>query len=211
MDADWSIELGADDFTLDFPWSARELGYLDLKQHPELVDTLSEVGEFPELAPVLRSLNGSSPWLLTAKCDVWFDEELQPAEDIYDASCRLSSYIDVLFVNELRFSLEGQERFVKAAVALASEAKNPVTSVEFVVRRCYFRPHLGPDVPGACLKERGSDKEGVTVAERDGFYVSVYVSGYGMDRISARRAWASALSTAADAVVRAAEGTHQMR
>ena len=55
------------------------------------------------------STSPHSPWL-TAKCDVWLDDELGEAEAIYDAKLKLCSYVDLVARDEAaRFSFERHE------------------------------------------------------------------------------------------------------
>src|SRR5271169_4667856 len=62
MDADWSVELGADDAVLEFPWSSPDGAqrYLDLQRHPELRAEIPEAVRFPELGEFLLVMNGST-------------------------------------------------------------------------------------------------------------------------------------------------------
>ena len=78
MDADFSIELGREDPVLDFPWKdpAGKLAYVDLKRHPELLASIEEAEQFPELGEFLRTLNSPRSMVETAKCDAWATTEL---------------------------------------------------------------------------------------------------------------------------------------
>ena len=75
MEADFAVELGADDETLEFPWAADADGhryrYYDLKRHPELLAQVEEAQRVPELGEFLRAMNAASSILETAKCDAW--------------------------------------------------------------------------------------------------------------------------------------------
>ncbi len=193
MDADWSVELGPEDETLDFPWYAsEELRWRDLKNAPEVLAFLAEVGQFPELLPALAALNASTLPLQTAKCDVWFEDQLEPAEDVYDSSCRLSSYVDVLFTDERRFSFESHETLVKGAVRCFSLTSEVPAAVELVIRRCYFRQDSAETSSGAAA--------GNFTDMPIGFYVSVYTSGYGCTYEEARSRWACALKESVKAI-----------
>src|SRR4051794_28730918 len=117
MDADYSVELGADDDALEFPWSAEDesLRYYDLKRRPELLLEIREARDWPELGALLESVNGAKSAFVTAKCDVWRDGEISQAEDIYGASIKFASYVDVLFdevYGQRRFSFEEHEQLV---------------------------------------------------------------------------------------------------
>ena len=51
MDADFSVELGADDPTLEFPWedAGTELRHFDIKKHPEQIRFVDEAEHYREL------------------------------------------------------------------------------------------------------------------------------------------------------------------
>jgi len=181
MDADYSVELGADDDVLDFPWSAPEhdLRYYDLKNQPDLLLYVSEAAEYQELGRYLLAVNSPASAVLTAKCDVWMDDDLSEAEAIYNAQTKLACYVDHLFAEpelrseDLRFSFERHERFAQRTIDLLSRVPPISAAVEVIIRRCYY--YLG---------ESG---------ERAGYYFTIYVSGYGKDATEARQRWGIAL------------------
>ena len=180
MDADWSVELGADDPALEFPWSAPDGSqhYVDLRHHPEALATIPEAHQNPEFAEFLRQVNADSSQWTTVKCDVWLDDELGEAEEIYVATHKFSCYVDVIAHDAAcRFSFSTHETWVKAtAKALSANADDPV-ACELIVRRCWYHPDAGPD------------PEQMTA----GFYVTIYLSGYGSDPEEARTRWAAGL------------------
>jgi len=183
MDADFSIELGPEDPVLDFPWKdpAGELAYVDLKRHPELTVLIEEAKRFPELGEFLRALNSARSVVETAKCDAWAAAELSAEEEIYDASNKFASYVDVVFSDiDARLSLPAYERFAAKLVELLRRAPETPSAAEVSVRRCYFE-----------------EKGGV----REGFYCTLYVSGYGNDGASARQNWEVALKLMGNAIV----------
>lgn len=181
MDADYSVELGADDDVLDFPWSAPEhdLRYYDLKNQPDLLLYVSEAAEYQELGRYLLAVNSPVSAVFTAKCDVWMDDDLSEAEAIYDAKTKLACYVDHLFAEpdpggeDLRFSFERHERFAQRLIELLSRVPPISAAVEVIIRRCYYS-----------LGESG---------ERAGYYFTAYVSGYGKDGTEARQRWGIAL------------------
>jgi hypothetical protein len=193
MDADFSIELGRDDAVLDFPWTDPEgkLAYVDIKRHPESLSQIEEADRFPELRELLRSLNSSRSAVETAKCDAWDTTELTAEEEIYGASHKFASYVDVIFsavdgrAAPGRRSLSAHEEFATSLVKLLRRAPETPSAVEIFVRRCYF---ASPD--------------GV----EDGFYCTLYVSGYGPDDASARQNWGVALKLLANAILQISAG-----
>jgi hypothetical protein len=183
MDADFSIELGREDPVLDFPWKdpAGKLAYVDLKSHSELMAGIEEAEQFPELGEFLRALNSPRSMVETAKCDAWETSELSAEEDIYDASHKFASYVDVVFSNiDARLSLSAHEQFARKLVALLQRAPETPSAAEVCVRRCYF------------AEERGV---------REGCYCTLYVKGYGNDEASARQNWGVGLKLVGNAVV----------
>ena len=183
MDADFSIELGRADPVLDFPWKdpAGKLAYVDLKRRPELIATIEEAEQFPELGELLRTLNSPRSMVETAKCDAWATSELSPEEEIYSASHKFASYVDVVFSdNDTRRSLPTHEQFVRKLVALLQRAPETPSAAEVCMRRCYFA-------------------EGGEV--REGCYCTLYVSGYGKDETSARLNWGVGLKLMGNAIV----------
>jgi hypothetical protein len=181
MDADFSVELGADDDALEFPWASPdgELRYYDLKHQPELLLYVREASDYPELGRYLATVNSERSVILTAKCDVWTEDKLSEAEAIYEARIKLGCYVDHLFAeadtgaDDVRFDFERHERVAERLVALLGRVPPISAAVEVIIRRCYY--HL--------------DDEPV----RPGFYMTIYVFGYGDDVAEARKRWGIAL------------------
>jgi hypothetical protein len=176
MDADFSVELGADDDVLEFPWASPdgELRYYDLKHQPELLLYIREASDYPELGRYLATVNSDRSVILTAKCDVWTENKLSEAEAIYEAKIKLGCYVDHLFVaDDVRFDFEWHERVAERLVELLGRVPPISAAVEVIIRRCYY--HL--------------DDEPV----RPGYYMTIYVFGYGDDVADARRRWGIAL------------------
>jgi hypothetical protein len=198
MDADFSIELGPEDPVLDFPWKdpSGKLAYVALKRHPELMERIEEAEKFPELGEFLQAMNSARGMVETAKCDAWATTDLSPEEEVYDASHKFVSYVDVVFSNidarqsssrpsplhpsALRESFPAHEQFARKLVELLRRVPEIPSAAEVCVRRCFF----------------GEDG-GV----REGFYCTLYVSGYGNDSASARQNWAVGLKLIGHAIV----------
>ena len=183
MDADFSIELGREDPVLDFPWKdpAGKLAYVDLKRRPELLAWIEEAGKFPELGEFLQTMNSARSMVETTKCDAWAAAELSPEEEIYEAPDKFASYVDVVFSNlDARLSFPAHEQFARKLVGLLRRAPETPSAAEVCVRRCYFAAEGGV---------------------REGFYCTLYVSGYGNDGASARRNWEVALKLMGNAIV----------
>jgi hypothetical protein len=183
MDADFSIELGREDPVLDFPWTdpAGKLAYVDVKRCPELMASIEEAEKFPELGEFLHVTNSARSIVETAKCDAWPTTELSAEEDVYDASHKFASYVDVVFSEiDARLSFSLHEQFARKLVELLRQAPDTPSAAEVCVRRCYF----------------GDDGD-----FREGFYCTLYVRGYGNDEASARQNWGVGLKLMGNAVV----------
>ena len=183
MDADFSIELGNDDPVLDFPWTdpAGKLAYLDLKRHPELIAKIEEAQRFPELKEFLCAVNSPRTAMETAKCDAWATTDIGVDEEIYESSCKFASYVDVVFCDAARrLSLSVHEDFAGKLVKLLACATEVAATLEACIRRCYF-VHGG--------------------STQDGFYCTIYVSGFGSDENDARQQWRMGLKLAQNALI----------
>jgi hypothetical protein len=189
MDADFSIELGREDPVLDFPWSDPDgkLRYFDLKRKPELLPEVEEAKQFPELAECLRAVNSAISLVESAKCDAWATAELAPEEEIFGASHKSVSYVDLVFSRtDHRESFPFHEHFAKRLVELLRRTPETPSAAEVNVRRCCFRQ---------------------TDDVRDGYYFTLYVTGYGQDEAQARLNWTIGLRLTANAVLQlSAEG-----
>jgi hypothetical protein len=193
MDADFSVELGREDPVLDFPWKdpAGKFTYVDLKRRPELMASIEEAEQFPELGELLRTLNSPRSMVETAKCDAWATSELSAEEEVYEASHKFASYVDLVFVNiDARRSLSTHEQFARKLVELLRRAPETPSAAEVCVRRCYY-----------------GEEGGV----REGFYCTLYVSGYGNDETSVRQSWGVALKLMGNAILQLVGGRGGVR
>ncbi|HEV3038310.1 MAG TPA: hypothetical protein VHA33_11085 [Candidatus Angelobacter sp.] len=181
MQVDYSIELGPDDPTLEFPWASDDgaVRYYDLKQHPEMVLNIEEARDHQELSEFLSRINAASSPLQTAKCDVWFTQEILPEEEIFGASCKFACYVDLLFTSgELQTSFEKHEALARDLYNLLQRAPEMAAAMEFTVRRCHY--HAG---------------------SVDGFCITAYIYGYGDSEEEAAQRWAIALKLLQHALV----------
>jgi hypothetical protein len=85
VQADFAVELGADDETLEMPWAAERGGprYYDVKRHPELLVEVVEAQRSQEMRQFLCAVNAPAGALETAKCDFWSSTEINPEEEIF--------------------------------------------------------------------------------------------------------------------------------
>jgi hypothetical protein len=187
MDADFSVELGADDEALELPWASPDgqLRYYDLKSQPDLLLYVTEATQYSELAEFLSALNSSKSLFQTAKCDAWTDDDLQEAEQIYGAALKFGSYVDLVMEQQSesgsRFQFEFHERVADRLVALLSRAPQIPVAAEFIIRRCYFHMSEEPVRPG--------------------YYLTFYCFGYGDDPEEARKRWGIGLDLVRNALL----------
>ena len=76
MEADWSVEIGADLPRIVVPWDdvdagATDLRFVDLRKDPGAAARLAEVQGFPALERALVALNAAGFAGMTSKCDVF--------------------------------------------------------------------------------------------------------------------------------------------
>jgi len=188
VQADFAVELGADDETLEVPWAAEGGGprYYDLKRHPELLLNVEEASRVPELGAFLSQANLPASSLESAKCDSWLATGMNPEEEIFGATLKFGSYVDLLFSDEQkRFSFPEHEHLAKRLTQLLQRGPEIAAAAEFLIRRCYY--HEQEEIRG--------QKE-----IRDGFYITFYLFGYGKDEVRSRQNWAIGLKLIGNAI-----------
>jgi hypothetical protein len=178
VEADFAIELGADDEVLEMPWAAPDgsLRYYDLKRNPELLREIQEVKRAPEFGDFLSTVNSAYGIFETAKCDVWSTDQINLEEEIFGAKIKFGCYVDLLFSQEHSRFLFGQhEKITKQLADILKEGPELKVAAEFLVRRCYYN---------------------VEKEVKEGFYITFYLFGYGDDENEARRRWNTGLKLA---------------
>ncbi len=194
MEADFAVELGADDETLELPWAAADGGlrYYDLKRQPRHLLDIEETRRFPELGEFLRGVNSPTSILETAKCDAWSSTEINPEEEIFGAACKFGSYVDLVFSRESsRLCLAEHEQLARRVTQLLKRVPEIPAAADLIIRRCFYH---------------------ATDAIRDGFYVTFYLFGYADDGSQARQRWAMALKLVENAIRQiSAEAVHSKR
>ena len=179
MDAATAFD--ADDPVLVVPWGAAdgETRWVDLRNDPDALDEISEADEHPALLTALRSLNSSRSPVFTAKCDVWrmAEEELDGTRndlllDENVAAAGVSCYVDLLWRDRGVFaSRHRTEQAIHRLDRLAAELPHSLAKLEAVLRPAVV------------------DLEGV----REGFALTLYVKGVGVDAAEAHERWSAAL------------------
>jgi len=188
VQADWAVELGADDETLEMPWATEGGGprYYDLKRYPELLPNLEEAQRVQELGEFLSKANSPKSPLETAKCDAWLSTEIDPEEEIFEGTHKFGSYVDLFFSDvPSRFSFPQHEQLAKRLTLLLQRAPEMPVAAEFLIRRCYY--HEQEEVAG---------QEEI----RDGFYITFYLFGYGNDEARSRQNWIVGLKLVQNAI-----------
>ena len=182
MQADFSVELGRDDETLEVPWAGPDgiLRYHDLKHDPNAIARIEEATRWPELREFLVAVNSQVSMLESAKCDAWSSTELNPDEESFGVPWKFGSYVDLLISDpNVRFSFEKHETFLKHLTGLLKVVPEIPGSVELCLRRCFY--HEGEAV-------------------REGYYLTFYLFGFGEDEAHARKQWGIALKLASAAI-----------
>lgn len=185
MQADFSVELGAEDPALEMPWRSDDgsVRYFNLKLHPDLLLSIPEATAHPELSAFLARINADGFPLETAKCDVWFSRELSAEEETFGASCKFACYVDLLFSDDRRFPLQAHKELAEDLCALLKRAPEMAAAVELVVRHCYYHAD--------------SNQEESHI----GFCITAYVTGYGDSQEEALKRWGIALKLVQHALV----------
>lgn len=182
MQADFAVELGRDDETLEFPWAAPGDGprYYNLKREPHALEHIEEAARLAELRDFLLAVNAPQSMLESAKCDTWSSTDINPEEEVFSATWKFGSYVDLLFSDvSARFSFEDHEFLLKNLTRLLKRIPEIPASAEFFLRRCYY--HENADLEA-------------------GFYVTFYLWGYGQEESKARQQWAVALKLVGNAI-----------
>ena len=183
MDADWSVELGADDPTLAVPWASDDgvLRYYDLRSRPDLLLYIDEAARYREIGEFLVTVNSPNSLVQSAKCDAWPSRELNEAEAVYGAACKFCSYIDLFFGDPVaRADFPRHEEFAAKLTSLLKRAPQISAAAEFIVRRAHFE-----------------DLHQVS----DGFYFTFELTGYGDDEDDAKKRWIIALNLIGNAIL----------
>lgn len=181
MEADWSVECGADDPTVVVPWHSEDGSrrYVDLRLKPSAVEHISEAQQFPCLATALRRWNTAESHVFTAKCDVWnYPADLFDAEDLPGFKFAQGSYMDLISADMAKFqSFAACEKQLRAWTAAARIIPLQHCRCEWILRSALIFP---PDLSSA------ADGTAKALA---GFATTLYVWGYGASAEAANSAW----------------------
>ena len=174
MEADWSVEIGADLPLIAVPWES----FVDLRRDLAAARRLRETAVAPVLAESLIELNQESSPVFTSKCDFWLltTDEIDPLE--FDAAredaCQgVACYIDIIPRSMALFaSFAAQEVWVRSAVDEMRTMHVQQARAELVIRSS-------------------------AVDEREGYALTLYVASCGRSEDSACEIFHGALKAAA--------------
>lgn len=187
MQADWSVEIGADLPSIIVPWRDPDSGsgFIDLRGHPEAVDELSEAREYPALGLALSLLNAPDSQTFTSKCDAWrvAEDELSSL-DIDDAEPEtefaIAAYVDVVLREAVDFaSFQLHENWLRRLTHELRALPAMSALVDLTLRWAQ-------------------------VEDNEGFGVTIHVTGYGRDEATALEAWYAALAEVVELIARGA-------
>lgn len=172
MEADWSVEVGADLPMIAVPWE----GFVDLRRGFSSISEIHEAFATPELAQALIRLNRESSRVFTSKCDVWAltADEIDPLE--FDAEKKnaeqgIACYIDMILRDQvIGASFKAHEQWVRSASTELRRTELPQARVELVVRPA-------------------------NVDANSGFGITLYVAACGADAVAATSIFQTALDT----------------
>jgi hypothetical protein len=173
LEADWAAEVGAGLPGIEAEWS----GFVDLRAGPERIGEIAESLEEPALREALLMLNGAGSPVYTVKCDVW---ELERSEiDPWEFDCGSeggagwASWVDVVArSSEVFGSFDAHEGWVRRATDRLRKVTTRCGRVDLVIRRARVR-------------------------DREGFGITVYAAGCGLDTQAARGTWEGILRAGA--------------
>jgi hypothetical protein len=125
-------------------------------------------------------MNSPDGILESAKCDTWSSREINPEEELFGAAYKLCSYVDILFSAETsRYSFAEHEQFAQRVTQLLKRVPEIPAAAEFMIRRAFY--HSADEI-------------------QEGFYITLYLFGYGDDEPQAHRRWAIALKLVENAI-----------
>ncbi len=184
MEADWSVELGEGLPQLVVPWAVEGLAWVDLRSPGSdcatAVQDVALTAAQPTLAAALEKLNAEGSAWFTSKCDAWIidpeEESLDPYEfDAADLAASATpmhgcaSYLDLLAREPALFSsFAAHETLLRTLTQKLRDLPQPHARVDLVLRAA-------------------------RVHEQEGFGITAYAAGCGLDRSSALQSWQHAL------------------
>lgn len=176
MEAEFYLELGEGADRLEIPWASPEdpaNRYYDLKNQPGLLAAVAEAAQLSALADFLRAVNAPESLFATAKCDTWTTSEFSPGEraGFPAARTKFASYVDLIFARPpFNFDRRHYEQLASRLSQLV--AREPVRArAELCLRHCYYHAQ-----------------------QAWGYYLTIFLYGYGAHPAQAQQQWAAGLA-----------------
>src|SRR6202023_2821364 len=116
------------------PWAAERGGpcYYDVKHHPELLVKVVEAQSSQEMRQFLGAVNAPAGSLETAKCDLWSSTEINAEEEIFGATHKFGSYVDLLFSDaSSHFSFAQHEQLAQMLTGFVRQSPEIPAAAEF--------------------------------------------------------------------------------
>jgi hypothetical protein len=200
MDAEFTVEMGADAPALELPWSSGDAGqrFYDLRSRPELLLEIPEAANNRPLGEFLAAINTPNGSLQTVKCDTWLSHEITEEEKSYGAAMKFGSYVDLVFTSDApRQSMDRHEKLARSLCGLLAKAPSISVAAEFILRRCYV--HTAELAAG-----RLPQHDAPSGNSEDAYCLCFYLTGYGDDEEEARKRWMIGLKLVENAILQLA-------
>jgi hypothetical protein len=169
MEADWETEIGPDAPIIDALWP----GFVDLRREPHRIAEIPEAALFPTLANALLLINDPTSSFWSSKCDSWpldhcDPDEMEASEEEFTAA--EACYIDLLpYAGQAFSSLAAAEGCVRTVVNQLRRISCSCSRADLAIRQAL-------------------------VADQEGFAITAYIAGCGIDQNAARAALSEALA-----------------
>ncbi len=183
---EWSTATAMDDPVLVVPWQTPDGDgrWVDLREDDFGLDEIREADEHPALLSALRALNSGRSPVFTAKCDVWAmgEDELAATRDdllleAEQAETGMACYLDLLWRDRAIFaSRHRTEQMLYRLDRMIEELPGTLAKAEAVIRPAVV------ELDGAV---------------GEGYCLSLYVKGVGVDAAEADERWSAALAEVA--------------
>jgi hypothetical protein len=151
-------------------------GYVDLRRYPANIDRVPETRDWPELSQAIRALNSEPSHFQTLGCEI----SLTTFERFPGLTRKVTSYTDIAFHPLPRNNLEEPLKDLARGFGrfLAGRHAPRLSVAEFELQR-------------TCYRE----------IDLNGWSLALWISGFGVDGIGARRAWARGLELVGEYLV----------
>ena len=168
------------------PGKAGTLRYYDLRADPNLVDHLPEAQSSSELRKFLLRMNAAGfPLTVGQMRPLVYSRDIGRRRNLWrDRASLPATWIFYSLLAERQLVFADHEDYAARLCDLLKGAPEMPASAEIMVRRCFYADH--PD--------------------HDGYYFTVYVSGFGETEAQARQRWSIALTLVQHALVQSVEG-----